>query len=130
MFDFTTIEKGSHYVAIKRPTPAIIKALYRLGTEYTQFGHVVENRRKKWAPVKTYVVYSHGGREFRIHIGQLNRLLEIMKMFYVPESSYEIVERVGYEGDDVDINILTYFVFNFLKMLFLGRAFLWTLIFY
>lgn len=109
MFDFTTIEKGSHYVAIKRPTPAIIKALYRLGTEYTQFGHVVENRRKKWAPIKTYVVYSHGGREFRIHIGQLNRLLEIMKMFYVPESSYEIVERVGYEGDDIDINILPEF---------------------
>ena len=109
MFDFTTIEKGSHYVAIKKPTPAITKALYRLGSEYTQFGHVTENRRKKWAPIKTFVVYSHGGREFRIHSGQFKRLMEIMAMMYVPLSSYEIVERPMYEGDDIDINILPEF---------------------
>lgn len=109
MFDFTTIEKGSHYVAIKKPTPAIIKALYRLGSEYTQFGHVTENKRKKWAPIKTFVVYSHGGREFRIHNGQFKRLMEIMAMMYVPLTSYEIVERPMYDGDDIDINILPEF---------------------
>ncbi len=109
MFDFTTIEKGSHYVAIKKPTPAIIKALYRLGSEYTQFGHVTENKRKKWAPIKTFVVYSHGGREFRIHNGQFKRLMEIMVMMYVPITSYEIVERPMYDGDDIDINILPEF---------------------
>ena len=109
MFDFTTIEKGSHYVAIKKPTPAIIKALYRLGSEYTQFGHVTENKRKKWAPIKTFVVYSHGGREFRIHNGQFKRLMEIMAMMYVPITSYEIVERLMYDGDDIEINILPEF---------------------
>ena len=109
MFDFTTIEKGSHYVAIKKPTPAIIKALYRLGSEYTQFGHVTENKRKKWAPIKTFVVYSRGGREFRIHNGQFKRLMEIMAMMYVPITSYEIVERPMYDGDGIDINILPEF---------------------
>lgn len=109
MFDFTTIEKGSHYVAIKKPTPAIIKALYRLGSEYTQFGHVTENKRKKWAPIKTFVVYSHGGREFRIHNGQFKRLMEIMAMMYVSITSYEITERPMYDGDDIDINILPEF---------------------
>lgn len=109
MFDFTTIEKGSHYVAITKPTPAIIKVLYRLGSEFTEFGQVIENKRKKWAPIKTYVLYSHGGREFRIHKGQFERFMELMRAMYVPESSYEIVERPLTEGDDIEVNILPHF---------------------
>jgi hypothetical protein len=35
--------------------------------------------------------------------------MEIMAMMYVPITSYEIVERPMYDGDDIDINILPEF---------------------
>lgn len=110
MFDFTTIERGSHYVAVRKPTPAIVKALYKLATEYTQFDFVVEKGRRIWKPVTTYAVYAHGGAEYRLHINQLERLLDLMQQQNVTPGSYEIVDRPIYEPEDININIKEEFV--------------------
>lgn len=107
MHTHTTIEKYSHFFVVKDPTPDIIKAIYSLSGQYTQFGLVVDpvTKRKRWAPTKTFAVYVDGGKEFRLHINQFPELMELLRNAYVRPDTYTIVEKSLYEGTEVELKV-------------------------
>lgn len=107
MHTHTTIEKYSHFFVVKDPTPDIIKAIYSLSGQYTQFGLVVDpvTKRKRWAPTKTFAVYVDGGKEFRLHINQFPELMELLRNAYVRPDTYTIVEKSLYEGTEIELKV-------------------------
>lgn len=103
----TRIELYSHCVVIRNPTPSITKILYRLAADYTE--HSMEfdpiRKRKVWRPSKTYGIYARNGREFRFHRNQWIDLERELKRQHIYESSYEVFEMEGFEGETVDLKV-------------------------
>ncbi len=68
----------SHFFTVQNPEIELRKILYTLAADYTVFGMVFDEQRRKrvWKPVKTFGFYTKLNDEFRFHIGQLNRMLQ------------------------------------------------------
>lgn len=68
----------SHFFTVQNPEIELRKILYTLAADYTVFGMVFDEQRKKrvWKPVKTFGFYTKLTDEFRFHNGQLNRMLQ------------------------------------------------------
>lgn len=105
--DFCTISIYSHHVEILNPTLHITKCLYRLSHKYTQMKMVKNKRGRGFSlePDKTYAIYGHRGRMYRLHKNQWPELLHLFQVEGVYQGSYEVLEVPDYTPPEIGLKI-------------------------
>lgn len=72
------VQVYSHFFTVKNSNNAIKRILYNIAGDYTVFGMVFDERRRKkvWKPVKTFGFYTLETDTFRFHIAQFKQFMD------------------------------------------------------